>query len=125
MEKATRGGVPEVLAAGRFELVDPAGRVRAVVGDLATSAGEWWPGVALVDEAGSERVQLVLTDLGPLVSFAEEGNVVLEAGVADRRSPEARLPGPFAVMCEPGGEAVCGLRVDGDGQVALIEPDDE
>lgn len=62
---------------------------------------------------------MVLTDIGPLVSFADEGNVVLELGVADRENPEVRLPGPFVLLCEPGGEVRWGVGVDGE-DVELI-----
>jgi hypothetical protein len=33
-----------------------------------------------------------------------------------------RLPGPFALLCEPGGEVCWGVRVDGD-DVELIGDD--
>jgi hypothetical protein len=110
----------DLVVARRFAVVDPLGRVRVVMGDLKGNAEGYFPGVALVDEGGHERVSLVLTDIGPLVSFAAEGNVVLELGVADRGNPEVRLPGPFVLLCEPGGEARWGVRVDDEGDVEMI-----
>lgn len=101
-------------------MLDPDGRVRVVMGDLKGAAEGYFPGVALLDEGGHERVSLVLTDIGPLVSFAEQGNVVLELGVAERGNPEVRLPGPFVLLCEPGGEARWGVRVDDEGDVEII-----
>jgi hypothetical protein len=109
----------DVVVARRFAVVDPLGRVRVVMGDLKGNAEGYYPGVALLDEGGHERVSLVLTDIGPLLSFAAEGNVVLELGVADRGNPEVRLPGPFVLLCDPGGEVRWGVRVDGD-DVELI-----
>lgn len=110
----------DLVVARRFAVVDPLGRVRVVMGDLRGNADGYFPGVALLDEGGHERVSLVLTDIGPLVSFAAEGNVVLELGVADRGNPEVRLPGPFVLLCEPGGEARWGVRVDDEGDVEII-----
>lgn len=110
----------DLVVARRFAVVDPLGRVRVVMGDLKGAAEGCFPGVALLDEGGQERVSLVLTDIGPLVSFAEEGNVVLELGVADQGNPEVRVPGPFVLLCEPGGEARWGVRVDDEGDVELI-----
>jgi hypothetical protein len=109
----------DLVVARRFAVVDPLGRVRVVMGDLRGNADGYFPGVALLDEGGHERVSLVLTDIGPLVSFVAEGNVVLELGVADRGNPEVRLPGPFVLLCEPGGEVRWGVRVDRD-DVELI-----
>lgn len=110
----------DLIVARRFAVVDPLGRVRVVMGDLKGNADGYFPGVAVLDEGGHERVSLVLTDIGPLVSFAAEGNVVLELGVADRGNPEVRLPGPFVLLCEPGGEARWGVRVDDEGDVEII-----
>jgi hypothetical protein len=104
----------DLVVARRFAVVDPLGRARVVMGDLKGAAEGYFPGVALLDEGGHERVSLVLTDIGPLVSFAAKGNVVLELGVADRGNPEVRLPGPFVLLCEPGGEVRWSVRVDGD-----------
>ena len=114
------GDVADLVVARRFAVVDALGRVRAVIGDLKGAAEGYFPGVALLDEGGHERLSLVLTDIGPLVSFAEQGNVVLELGVAERGNPEVRLPGPFVLLCEPGGEARWGVRVDDEGDVEII-----
>jgi hypothetical protein len=108
-----------LVVARRFAVVDPLGRVRVVMGDLKGNADGYFPRVALLDEGGHERVSLVLTDIGRLVSFAAEGNVVLELGVADRGNPEVRVAGPFVLLCEPGGEIRRGVRVLGD-DVELI-----
>lgn len=112
--------IPEVLSAGRFELVDASGRVRAVVGNLAGVGTEWSPGVALYDAEGHERVSLLLTDAGPVLSFAEGGNVVFEQGVFDRDHPGA---GPFLVLCDRDGQPGWGVRLDPDGRPTFV-PDD-
>jgi len=114
------GDVADLVVARRFAVVDPLGRVRVVMGDLKGNAEGYFPGVALLDEGGHERVALVLTDTGPLVSFAEGGNVALELGVGDRSNPEVRVPGPFVLLCEPTGQARWGVWVDDLGDVELI-----
>lgn len=114
------GDVADLVMARRFAVVDPLGRVRVVMGDLRGKASGYFPGVALLDEGGQERLSLVLTNVGPLVSFAAEENVVLELGVGDRTNPEVRIPGPFVLLCEPGGEARWGVRVDEEGDVEII-----
>src|SRR5688572_30612052 len=105
--------IPQVLSARRFELVDGVGRVRAVLGNLAGSGAEWNPGIALLDEDGHERVSLLLTDAGPILSFAEGGNVVFEQGVFDREHPGA---GPFLVLCDRAGQPSWGVRLDPEGK---------
>lgn len=131
MDETRREGIPAVMAAGRFEVVDEQGRVRAVMGDLSGSAQGWYPGVALLDEQGMHRVWVVLTEIGPTLSFSEAGNVVLELGVADRGNPETQTPGAFVVLCERHGQAMWAVRVRPDGEVVVIderqmvEPEDD
>lgn len=130
MDKARREGIPAVMAAGRVEVVDEEGRVRAVMGDLSGSAPGWYPGVALLDEYGIHRVWLLLSETGPTLSFGEEGNVVLELGVADRGDPQTQTPGPYVLLCERHGQAMWAVRVAAGGEVVVIdqrhgEPEDD
>ncbi|HVE45123.1 MAG TPA: hypothetical protein VNA57_00045 [Acidimicrobiales bacterium] len=120
MDETRREGTPAVMAAGRFEVVDEQGRVRAVMGDLSGSAPGWYPGVALLDEHGVQRVWVLLTEIGPTLSFSEQGNVVLELGVSDRGDPHIQTPGPFVVLCERHGQAMWAVRVGPGGEVVVI-----
>jgi hypothetical protein len=115
--------VPEVLSARRFEVVDTEGRVRAVVGNLSGSSSEWYPGVALLDEDGHERVSLMLGASGPLLTFAEAGNVALELGVFDEADPESVAPGPCVVVCDRSGTARWSVRLDADGHAVVTSED--
>jgi hypothetical protein len=70
-----------VVDADAFIVRDPKGRKRILIGNLwPAESGEWYPGVALYDEHGSERVCLLLGDAGPVLSFAEAGDTRLEIG---------------------------------------------
>jgi hypothetical protein len=123
--------VPEVQSARRFELLDASGRVRAVLGDLSPStSSDWFPGISLLDEEGHERLSLMLTASGPLLSFAEGGNVALELGLHDLAFPETTNAGPFVVLCDHRGRARWAVRIDADGNPVIVpgggdEPEDE
>lgn len=85
MPKATNDpSATKVVEADAFIVRDPQGRKRILIGNLWPAAsGEWYPGVALHDEHGSERVCLLLGDDGPVLSFAQHGDTRLEIGLTD------------------------------------------
>lgn len=116
MDDAERSGVLDVVAARRFELVDPHGRPRAVLGDAEATTQEWLPALHLLDDAGRTRVSVALSALGPSVTFVADGNVVVALGVGDRH-PEVVGPGPYLVLCGPDGAPAWEVRVDEDGRV--------
>jgi hypothetical protein len=116
--------VPEVQSARRIELVDASGRVRAVLGNLSDSASAWFPGLALLDEDGHERLSLMLGATGPLLSFAEAGNVAVELGVHDRANPETLTPGPFLVLCDRTGAVRWSIHIDPDGHPSIVGDDE-
>jgi hypothetical protein len=101
-----------VLQTERVEVVDGAGRVRLVVGDLAPRRGtDCLPGVALRDREGAERASLFLRNEGPELSFAMAGDDALVLGVDDEGG-EATRPGPYLQLLDAEGSAVHGWRVD-------------
>ena len=114
MEDGRRDDVAEVVAARRFELVDPAGQVRAVVGDVSRRAEVW--GLNLMDQQGHERLLVALLDIGPLISLVEAGNVVAEFGLADA-TEDAVVPGPSLRLMRPGRTVALGWRVGPDRPV--------
>lgn len=114
------GDIPDRVIGQRFELVDPQGRVRAVVGDASGEADEWIPGLSLLDEEGRLRATLLVCRGGAVLSFIAEGNVVAELGVGD--SPAAFEPGPYVVLCDANGATAWRANVDRDGQVYITQP---
>jgi hypothetical protein len=62
-------------------------------------------------------VALILGDTGPILSFAEEGETRLEAGVLDRRG-EGSPPGPYVEAIDRDGQTAWGVRLTDDGVVA-------
>jgi hypothetical protein len=106
----------ETVEAPAFVVTDPSGRRRVFIGDLGSEGEPWRPGVAIYDEDGSERVSLLLGDVGPVLSYAEDGDTRLELGVVDldRGGTE---PGPFLVVVGPEGETAWSVRVNDQGLV--------
>ena len=101
MPKATNdASTANVVEADAFIVRDPKGRKRVLIGNLwPAESGEWYPGVALYDEHGSERVCLLLGDAGPVLSFAEGGDTRLEIGLFEQPSTPAE-PGLVWVTSE-------------------------
>lgn len=106
----------ETVEAPAFVVTDPLGRRRVFIGDLGSEGEPWRPGVAIYDEDGSERVSLLLGDVGPVLSYAADGDTRLELGVVDpdRGGTE---PGPFLVVVGPHGETAWSVRVNDQGLV--------
>jgi hypothetical protein len=104
--------VPAVLQTERVEVVDGAGRVRLVVGDLAPRrSDDCLPGVALRDREGAERASLLLRNEGPELAFAMAGEDALVLGVDDEGG-DATRPGPYLQLLDAEGDVVDGWRVD-------------
>lgn len=109
-----------VVRAGRFELVDGDGVVRGVVGSLAPDAEDgFWPGVSLRDDRGRERVWVIVEPDGVSLSFDLGGNTVAQLGVADP-GPEAVMPGPRLILCDPEGRVRMGWQVHLGGEVERL-----
>lgn len=98
----------EVVVAGRVEIRDRHGRVRAVLGDLPGGGF----GLSLLDLSGSERASFGLFPHGPGVSLAAAGDTLAEFAVHDDpdADPEARL-----VILNLAGEAVVELPAPPEG----------
>lgn len=106
---------PGVVRATRVEVVDPGGRVRAVLGSLDTP-NPAMPvfGLALVDEGGRPRVWLSLDDNGPAAVFDLAGNNIITLGVNDP-TPDALHVGGYLHVTDLDGTPVLGWQVDEDG----------
>lgn len=113
------GKAATVVTAHRFELVDPTGRTRAVLGDTAVPGDDrWTPGLSLFDDDGTVRMCVELTDTGPAISILRGGNIVAQLGVID--APAAPVgPGPYVVLCHHDGAPAWSIRVDDDGAIRL------
>ena len=110
MKKATNdASTANVVEADAFIVRDPDGRKRILIGNLwPAESGEWFPGVALYDERGSERVCLLLSDDGPVLSFAAGGNTRLEVGLQDGQPDTS----PYVRVIAADGSASLGGRSD-------------
>lgn len=106
----------ETVEAAAFVVTDPLGRRRVFIGDLAPEGEPWRPGVAIYDEDGSERVSLLLGDVGPVLSYAADGDTRLELGVVDPHRGGTE-PGPFLVVVGPEGETAWSVGVNDQGLV--------
>ncbi|HZI37338.1 MAG TPA: hypothetical protein VFF24_03460 [Acidimicrobiia bacterium] len=106
--------IEPVVRARRFEVLDDAGRARAVLGDLrAGSEPGCSPGLALRSAAGSERAVLVLDGEGPGLHFALDGDDALSLGVDDPDT-QAVQPGPYLELFTPDGAVAQGWRLADD-----------
>lgn len=111
------------VQASRFELVDPAGNVRAVIGQLGAGAGSGeMYGLSLRDEAGTERLALTLDAHGPTLVFLQVGNVALQLGVDDPVLPGDHA-GAFVTIATREGRPLLKLRAARDGTL-LVEGGD-
>lgn len=112
----------DVVRARRFELVDEAGSVRAVFGNLARdSDADYWPGLTLRNASGRDRVWLMVHDLGPELVFDLGGNVVAVLEVLDPGT-ETSTPGVNLTVCDANGAPVFGWHVSVDGDIELLGP---
>lgn len=113
MSDSTDPAAAPPIRSTRFELVDSAGRVRAVLGNI-WQRGDYAPGLAVFDRQGHERVSTALHPSGPQMSFALHGNCVLDIGVHDP-GPEDGPGDTFVVIATSGGETVHELRAQERG----------
>ena len=74
-----------ILSADRFELRDPHGRVRAVLGDIGD--GERYVPGLLFDRHGNERSIYAAYPYGCTLSFVSEGNTRQQLGLDEALYP--------------------------------------
>ena len=105
---------PKVVRTERVELVDAEGNVRVVIGNLAGEAevDDYFPGLALIDAEGTDRVALMLHDTGSVLSFSLAGNDALLMGVDDPGLKGGS--GPYLELLRRSGAAAIGWRVTDD-----------
>ena len=116
-ERPQTGDVVDLVRAHRIELVDEAGGIRAVVGQLATpDPARPVYGIALTEPSGRPRVWLSVHDTGPALVFDLAGNNVISLGVNDP-APDAMQVGGYLHFADGDGTAVLGWQVENDGAV--------
>lgn len=103
-EATNRDAAPQIVEASAVVVRDPQGRKRILIGNLWPSDHDWYPGIAIYDAQGSERVCLMLGDAGPVLSYAENGNTRMEVGHRDDAVDQAGSS--FVVMVNHQGEEV-------------------
>ena len=94
----------EVLQCSRIEVVDDDGQVRIVLGNIAVS-DDFEPGIAILDENGSERISIALFAQGPQLSIAADGTGVIDLFVSDR-GPETGIGSANLVVADGTGRPV-------------------
>ena len=109
----------EPVRASRFEVVDPTGTVRAVLGQVGSGpgTGEIY-GLSLLDAAGAERVALTLDAHGPTLVFLDQGNVALQLGVDDPALPGDH-EGAFLTIAAADGRPLLRLWVAAGGRLCV------
>ncbi|HEX9995084.1 MAG TPA: hypothetical protein VGB14_19325 [Acidimicrobiales bacterium] len=116
-----------VVRAERFELVDRAGRVVAVLGALGAGgdgSGREVVGLELRDAAGSARAWLAFEEgWGTQLCLAEGGNQVLLVDLVEPGT-DAASPGPALRLCDRHGVPVLVWRVTPDGRAVQEVRDD-
>lgn len=118
MDTPRPDGPPDRLVARRFDLVDPTGRIRAVLGHVDAANEPWSPQLVLFDEHGDARVFLVVGPHGPSLSLLASGNTVAEVGVTDP-GPNVLAPGPHVLLAAANGAPRLMARVDRDGRLRV------
>jgi hypothetical protein len=112
----------DVVRARRFELIDDSGRVRAVLGNLAREGDDaYWPGLALRDASGRDRVSLMVHNLGPELAYDFGVNIVIVLGVLDPGT-EGPVPGVNLTVFDADGRPVLGWHGNADGAVDFRGP---
>ena len=109
----------QVVRARRLEILDGAGRVRAIVGELdSTGAPSPNFGLVLLDDRGQQRAWLSLGQQGPVLAFDESGNAAVEVGVNDAGS-DALHVGAYLVLSDRTGGLSIGWWVEEDGSAIM------
>jgi hypothetical protein len=108
----------DLVRSRRVELVDDAGRVRAILGNLGGEEERALFGLALVDDNGRQRVWLSLDENGPALAFDQSGNTAIHLGVNDA-APDATHVGAVLHLCDARGNPALSWRVEDDGSVTM------
>ena len=136
----------EVVRARRIEVLDDSDRVRVEIGQLEFPGTHDISGfgITLRRPNGSVRAELMEEASGVRLAFVSSGNLALELGAEDAEtlmldrggenlvylpvgSPgnEVTESGPYLTLHAPEGEKVVGWRVDPDGSVEVLGPDED
>ncbi|MHB8467988.1 MAG: hypothetical protein ACYDH6_19870 [Acidimicrobiales bacterium] len=118
----TDPGMPppsQTIRAERIEIVDQAGHVRLIVGDLGLPSTPGAPyGVAVLDDRGRQRLWIGLHDTGPALVVEREGNMAVQLGVDDD-TPDAMHVGAYLHLANEHGDPAATWRVESDGSVTV------
>jgi hypothetical protein len=114
--------IPDTLRAGRVEVVDASGQLRAIFGRLGVGAdGADAYGVSLLDRSGAERAALTFDAHGPSLVFVTAGNIAIQIGVDDS-ALVGDHSGPVAFVADSSGTPLVRLWVASDGSLRLDPP---
>lgn len=115
-----------VVRTRRIELTDADGRVRAVVGELESSAADDEPvvGVELYAADGEPRASLGMHDGRTWLMLELGGNARVYAGVNDDTS-DAVGEETGVYLMDADGIPVAGWRVDADGALVRYQDGDD
>ena len=136
----------EVVRVRRLEIVDDSNRVRVEIGELAAPGTHDITGfgITLRGPNGSVRADLTEDASGARLAFLSSGDPALELGVEDAQtlmldrggddlvylpagSPgnEVMQSGPYVILHAADGVPVLSWRVDPDGSVEVLGPDED
>ncbi len=121
MRSHSPAAATDVVRARRFELVDEAGQVRAVLGNLAHDPHTYWPSLTLRNAQGRDRVWLAVHDFGPQLAFDLGGNTVAVLEVQDPHA-ESSAPGVSLTVCDADGAPAFGWHIGLNGDVEFHGP---
>lgn len=104
MGRGRRGRRRSTVRAARVEIVDEAGRVRVVLGQLPGGA----VGLTILDGDGTTCIYAALDPSGPAIALGNGGTVRAEVGV-HQGDGEVWVDGPYAFLADPDGVPIEGL----------------
>lgn len=114
----------EEVRARRVEIVDAAGRVRVVLGEVDRPAHQAPSfGLVLFDEHGRRRVWAAVEETGPVLVFDHGGNIGIEVGIHDA-TPDSLHTGAYIMLNDGDGRPVLGWQVEADGSLTSLTDDD-
>lgn len=121
-ERAESGEEREIVRAHGFELIDDAGRTRAVLDSsrLWADAPEA-PRLRFYDREGDERAWIGFHHAGVALGFVQGGNEVFQVGVYDP-DREAGEPGCYLLLGNAEGVPVLQWFVSSDGEAVIEQP---
>lgn len=111
----SRKDEPRLVQAGRLEIIDKEGRIRAALGDTSDGTAHFDSfGLALYGLDGRRRAVLSIDKTGPTLVFDHDGNNALSIGVDDPTN-DSEPAGPYVTIVDAKGELALGLALNQSG----------